>query len=461
MYLDPPYNTEATQKDGNNLANDKENVSASKFIYRDKFSRNGWLNMIRERLVKARTILKDDGVIFVSIDDAEQAYLKVLMDEIFGEENFVANITIINNLGGRSDQKHISQASEYLLIYAKNISKIKFNGKKIESQEIEKKFNLEDSQGSFKLIDLKKGGSESKREDRPFMFYPIIVKNDEVFSIKEEEYNNLYDKKENKFNDEYLENLKRKYQSLGYKFILPLYKTDEFGRWRVGFKSFKERLSSIKFKKETNSIMEKVRPTLENGDLKLPNYKSIWYQPSYDSGSSTTFLNSILDNSSIFNFPKSIHLIKDVIRLHTNKSARVLDFFAGSGTTAHAVWDLNREDGGNRSVTIVTNNENDIAKNVTYERLHRISLGKATNGDSNFKWLNKNEPYQVPLKVYETKQFPIDINESLNDKINLFIQEIADLANVNLDENEEKQRILYYLKQLYSLKNEEDQNEAN
>ncbi|TNK93676.1 hypothetical protein C4M95_05320, partial [Mycoplasmopsis pullorum] len=89
------------------------------------------------------------------------------------------------------------------------------------------------------------------------------------------------------------------------------------------------------------------------------------------------------------------------------------------------------------------------------------SLGKATNGDSNFKWLNKNEPYQVPLKVYETKQFPIDINESLNDKINLFIQEIADLANVNLDENEEKQRILYYLKQLYSLKNEEDQNEAN
>ncbi|TNK96759.1 hypothetical protein C4M95_03020, partial [Mycoplasmopsis pullorum] len=229
------------------------------------------------------------------------------------------------------------------------------------------------------------------------MFYPIIVKNDEVFSIKEEEYNNLYDKKENKFNDEYLENLKRKYQSLGYKFILPLYKTDEFGRWRVGFKSFKERLSSIKFKKETNSIMEKVRPTLENGDLKLPNYKSIWYQPSYDSGSSTTFLNSILDNSSIFNFPKSIHLIKDVIRLHTNKSARVLDFFAGSGTTAHAVWDLNREDGGNRSVTIVTNNENDIAKNVTYERLHRISLGKATNGDSNFKWLNKNEPYQVPL----------------------------------------------------------------
>ncbi|TNK85288.1 type III restriction endonuclease subunit M, partial [Mycoplasmopsis pullorum] len=79
MYLDPPYNTEATQKDGNNLANDKENVSASKFIYRDKFSRNGWLNMIRERLVKARTILKDDGVIFISIDDAEQAYLKVLM----------------------------------------------------------------------------------------------------------------------------------------------------------------------------------------------------------------------------------------------------------------------------------------------------------------------------------------------------------------------------------------------
>ncbi|TNK97407.1 hypothetical protein C4M98_02020 [Mycoplasmopsis pullorum] len=130
MYLDPPYNTEATQKDGNNLANDKENVSASKFIYRDKFSRNGWLNMIRERLVKARTILKDDGVIFISIDDAEQAYLKVLMDEIFGEENFVTIFLWQTNNIAIKRIKYVRNNLEYILCYAKNKEKLKEFSKK-------------------------------------------------------------------------------------------------------------------------------------------------------------------------------------------------------------------------------------------------------------------------------------------------------------------------------------------
>ncbi|TNK94548.1 hypothetical protein C4M95_04785, partial [Mycoplasmopsis pullorum] len=121
---------EATQKDGNNLANDKENVSASKFIYRDKFSRNGWLNMIRERLVKARTILKDDGVIFISIDDAEQAYLKVLMDEIFGEENFVTIFLWQTNNIAIKRIKYVRNNLEYILCYAKNKEKLKEFSKK-------------------------------------------------------------------------------------------------------------------------------------------------------------------------------------------------------------------------------------------------------------------------------------------------------------------------------------------
>ncbi|WP_308700572.1 site-specific DNA-methyltransferase [Mycoplasma miroungigenitalium] len=93
IYIDPPYNTESSLSDGNSLKNgEKDDIAASKFIYRDKFSRTGWLNMMSERLRMAKDLLKEDGVIFVSIDDTEQAYLKVLMDEIFGEENFVVNI---------------------------------------------------------------------------------------------------------------------------------------------------------------------------------------------------------------------------------------------------------------------------------------------------------------------------------------------------------------------------------
>ena len=91
IYIDPPYNTESAKDDGNHLADEKSDIAPSKFVYRDKFSRNGWLNMLNERLRLAKQLLKDDGVVFVSIDDNEQAYLKVLMDEIFGEENFIVN----------------------------------------------------------------------------------------------------------------------------------------------------------------------------------------------------------------------------------------------------------------------------------------------------------------------------------------------------------------------------------
>ncbi|MCU9934393.1 site-specific DNA-methyltransferase [Mycoplasmopsis felis] len=125
IYIDPPYNTETSKDDGNSIADDKENIKANKFIYRDKYSRNGWLNLMNERLRLARQLLKDDGVIFVSIDDAEQAYLKVLMDEIFGEENFVS--CIVNKKGrGKSDSKFLSNKKEYILVYAININNLEF-----------------------------------------------------------------------------------------------------------------------------------------------------------------------------------------------------------------------------------------------------------------------------------------------------------------------------------------------
>ncbi|MGY5139447.1 site-specific DNA-methyltransferase [Mycoplasmopsis gallinarum] len=433
IYLDPPYNTEATEKDGNNLANDKENIAASKFIYRDKFSRNGWLNMIRERLIKARTILKENGVIFVSIDDSEQAYLKVLMDEIFGEENFVCNfIWKKKNSGSGSDSKHIRVLTEYILMYAKNQENLKINKEKQDLEDGSYKFYDKwiDSRGKYKLKQLDMASlSWSEKLDYEF------------------EYNNEFyypgGSKENW--------LKRK-NGLH---------AEKDWRWRWS----KEKLlwgiknDFIEFKNE--KIFTKQYQFVDNeGNLILREsvFSNLILEPN---GSLGTQEQKNIFYSKVFDHPKPIELIKFLINLHAKKNARVLDFFAGSGTTAHAVWDLNREDGGNRSVTVVTNNENDIAKNVTYERLHRISLGKATDGSSNFKWLDKNKPYENSLKVYETKQFSIDINESLDEKINLFIQEIADLANVYLDENEDKERILYYLKQLYSLKDNKEQNETN
>ncbi|WP_406614747.1 DNA methyltransferase [Mycoplasma corogypsi] len=152
--MDPPYNTESAVTDGNSVADDKENISNSKFIYRDKFSRNGWLNMLQERLILARQLLKEDGVIFVSIDDSEQAYLKVLMDEIFGEKNFAVCIPYISNLKGRQANTNFALTHEYILCYS-NGDNFKF--KELEDIYISKlmpqiyKEIFKDAKGFFKL----------------------------------------------------------------------------------------------------------------------------------------------------------------------------------------------------------------------------------------------------------------------------------------------------------------------
>ncbi|WP_322900873.1 site-specific DNA-methyltransferase [Mycoplasmopsis felis] len=143
IYIDPPYNTETSKDDGNSIADDKENIKANKFIYRDKYSRNGWLNLMNERLRLARQLLKDDGVIFVSIDDAEQAYLKVLMDEIFGEENFVGNfVWQKKNAGSADDAKYIKILNEYVLMYSKNINLLETNSQDLDTDD--KSYNNED-----------------------------------------------------------------------------------------------------------------------------------------------------------------------------------------------------------------------------------------------------------------------------------------------------------------------------
>ena len=117
IYIDPPYNTESARTDGNQSS--KEGIE-SKFIYKDKFGRGGWLNMMKQRLDLAKDLLTDDGVIFVSIDDQEQAYLKVLMDEIFGEENFCNTLIWEKNYAPKSNNKKFSVNHDYVLVYFKN-----------------------------------------------------------------------------------------------------------------------------------------------------------------------------------------------------------------------------------------------------------------------------------------------------------------------------------------------------
>ena len=366
IYIDPPYNTgnngfvyrdnmKFTIKDFMKIVGvDKETVKRILNTINSKSnSHSAWLTFMYPRLYIARQLLRDDGVIFISIDENEVAQLKLLMDEIFGEVNFVSQINVINNLKGRSDDKFFATCNEYLLVYAKNIDDLKVKGFELTEEEIEDEYSLEDELGQYKLTGFRKTGKGWRREERPFMYYPILEKNNKFYSITDSEYNFIYNPQDNKFNDEYVEELKKKYEKEGYKVYLPLTTNNEKGRWRWGFKEYKRRMNDIVLN-SNNTPCVKERPFLEDGSIREKLAKTTWYKGEYDTGSSGKYLKNLFNkNNDIFENPKSVILIKDILKIATNKNDIILDFFAGSGTTGDAVMRLNVEDGGNRKYILV------------------------------------------------------------------------------------------------------------
>lgn len=263
IYIDPPYNTKKDEfiyndnfrKDFNNILrkiglietddNGGEKESESLKFFKNitgSRSHSGWLCFMLPRLKLARDLLKDDGVIFISIDDNEGANLKILCDEIFGEENFVANSFVLDNLKGKSNDNLISNVGHKILIYAKNINILIENSgfnqiQNIFGNIIDKKFNNLDENGLYNAVTFKKTGQGRLRTDRPFMYYPILIKNDNVYSILDEEYEKIYSEETKEFNDSFIEELKNKYQSNGYIFVLPISDNGDKLRWSSSFKS--------------------------------------------------------------------------------------------------------------------------------------------------------------------------------------------------------------------------------
>lgn len=325
IYIDPPYNT---GKDFIYPDNYSENLDTYLEYTGQidgegrKFSTNTdtdgrfhskWMNMMYPRLFLAKNLLREDGVIFISIDDYEINNLRALSNEIFGEENLVG-VFVREAIKGGSQSKFFRITHDYILVYARSINELSFSGYEKEEMEL----NLVDENGAYaKGRELNKWGAGSRREDSPSMWYPIYTPDgDEVYPIR---------------ND------------------------GSEGRWRFG------KTSMIKLINDGNVIFEKrangawiAYEKLRGNKTNIKQFISI-LKDQFLNAKATEELKDLFENNrAIFDFSKPSVLVKDLIILSgLDNNDIILDFFAGSATTAHAVMDLNKEDGGNRKFICV------------------------------------------------------------------------------------------------------------
>lgn len=319
IYIDPPYNTRS---------------DANTFAYNNNFNHSSWLTFMKNRLEVARELLTDDGMIFIDIDHNELFYLGVLADEIFGFENRIGVLAVVNNLGGRFN-KFFSQSHENKIVYAKDANKAEIKELVFDNSV---RFQLEDEIGKYKRRALQRSGDGSLREDRPTMFYPIYYNPDTGVITT------------------------TKPSSSGYVEILPIDSGNVERRWRWGKAMVEE-----KWQTEIEARKVDGKYLLYTKDrMKGEKPKTVWLRPEYSGASGTNSLKDLLGDKA-FSYPKAVAQVKDTIQISTDPDDIVLDFFGGSATTAQAVMAQNDEDGGNRKFVIVE--QMDYVNTVSFKRL--------------------------------------------------------------------------------------------
>ena len=401
IYIDPPYNTGNDFVYNDDFAQGKAEFEAQSGLFDEEGRRmadpmvqntesNGrfhtdWLNMIYPRLKVAKDLLADDGVIFISIDDNEVENLKKVCDEVYGSVNFVSQICLVNNIAGRSDSKHIAKAHEYILIYQKSDEFISCGMPLSDEQVSEYKF--EDDRGKYRLQGLRKRGSGARREDRPNMFYPIYYNS----TTKEISLTPLTD-------------------SIS---IIPKLSDNTEGRWRWGKETFANNIDRIEIRLVSGrgeyDVFERVYLN-NDGDIKTTKMKSFLLEATYTSDNATSNFRGVME-PKVFDSPKSVSLLKDIVRFSNSERAVILDFFSGSATTAHAVMQLNAEDGGNRRFIMVQLPELTDEKSEAYkagykniceigkERIRRA--GKKVKEEAGLQGQNLDTGFRV-LKLDES-----------------------------------------------------------
>ena len=355
IYIDPPYNT------GNEgwIYNDKVNSALLKEWFKTQSPVDGedmerhdkWLCMMWPRLQLLKELLADDGVIFVSIDDNEQHHLRMLMDDIFGAENFVACLPTVMNLKGNNDEFGFAGTHEYTLAWAKDKRVVHINEFILDEDELAGW--QEDGYGYYKKgAGLKATGVNAPRSRRPNLYFPIFVGPNGEVTVADN-------------------------APEGYEEILPITNGEEMS-WRWSKARISDMPYEVIVERSDNgvSLYKKQRPSV--GDLPSRKPKTLFYKPEYSSGNGTAQLRAIF-GEKVYDYPKPVQLLMDIFAISTVPGDIILDSFAGSGTTAHAVLALNQADGGNRKFILVECE--DYADTITAERVRRVINGVPTARD--------------------------------------------------------------------------------
>ncbi|RMG21109.1 MAG: site-specific DNA-methyltransferase, partial [Methanobacteriota archaeon] len=341
-----------------------------------------WLNMMYPRLYLARNLLREDGVIFISIDENELINLQHVCNHIFGEENVLGNFPVIMNLKGNQDAFGFAETHEYIIVCAKSKSDCKLNYFPVDEEAILAEW-LEDEYGLYKEADnLRATGVNAPREKRPNLWYPIFLDEDtKEFYITE--------------NDQPLDP--------SHIEILPINPEGQELSWYWSKNKFVNNKHNLILKKTSNGwqLYKKQRPSL--GDVPTRKPKSFFYKPEYSTSTATTRLKELL-GAKVFDGPKPVPFISDLITIGADNDSIILDFFAGSGTTAQAVMELNALDNGKRRFISVQLPER------TVEQSNAFSAGYKTIAD-----IGKERIRRVIRKIEQEREGELALRDKKPD----------------------------------------------
>ena len=352
IYIDPPYNTGndfiyaddfmRSQKEENEQMGMYDEDDNRLFKNTDSNGRfhSDWCSMIYSRLMLARNLLSDDGVIFISVDDNEQENLKKICDEVFGAVNSQAVISYVRKTSGKQDSTNFMKSTEFILVYSKSsnwdCSPI------VASEKVTDRYNKVGDNGvPFRETDLRKTGNADRRVDRPLMWYPFYYSEElDDLQVRQNEDADLLKK--------------------GYVEIYPIKPDNSEGRWRWGYQTACDNIHNLvarimpKYKAQRKYTVYEVDYIDKKGEIRTVKEHTSWDRKEFNSDNAMNDLKSLGFSNQLFPFPKNTALIKHMVYLaNLNTSDIVLDFFSGSATTAHAVMQLNAEDGGHRKFIMV------------------------------------------------------------------------------------------------------------